>query len=180
MENSVACKLRPVQDVTIPHRGGIVNGAAQIAKFVWNHVRGERDSFWFVEMDADRRLLISEPVLLREKPIAMKGGNVGNGLMTSVRARAEKIADSGCYAVVHFCRDAPKCVDIRDRVTAERLRKKMFGCYLPKFLLTSEGEQYLNWARFVFFVDMIQLWRDGSYISFREGGVVPMDGGEVI
>ena len=147
--------------------GNIAYGAAQMARFVLDHAKDQAGSFWFVEMDMDRRFRSAAPRFLRAHPSVINNGRVGNGVMMCAHNAARRMQGSGCYSVVHFCGGDSHKVNYRDRVTAERLVKGVCGCYLTGLYD-------------VFFVDFIQIWRDGTFISFREHGVVEMDGGKNI
>ena len=181
MKQMIESVMPTVQNIPSVGRGGMAYGAAQMARFVWNHAKEKRDSYWYVEMDMDRRFTQSEPRFLREKPISMKRGLVGNGLITSAQHVARSHDGSMCWAVVHFCGDHTRKADIRDVVSAKRMvSHSITGCVLPEYCLTSNHGFFMGKFTHVFFVDMILLWRDGSFFSFRESGLVEMDGGDRI
>lgn len=174
----IAGGVRNVVDIPVQGCGVFAFGAAQMARFVWDHVKGGRDSYWLVEMDSDRRLLNSRPRFLRDEPITLKRGRVGNGLLLHVMSATRGARELGCYGVVHFCGDGPKRIDVRDRWTCDKMvNGNGCHCYMPKWLLA--GMYAGEWS-YQFFVDMVLLWRDGDYLSFREAGVIEMDGGDEI
>lgn len=181
MKQMIESVMPTVQNIPSVGRGGMAYGAAQMARFVWDHAKEKCDSYWYVEMDMDRHIAHSEPRFLRDKPISMKHGLVGNGLITSAQHVARKHDGSICWAVVHYCGNHARKVDIRDVVSAKRMvSHSITGCDLPEHCLTDAGGFFMGHFNHVFFVDMILLWRDGSFLSFRESGLVEMDGGERI
>jgi hypothetical protein len=176
MKQMIECVMPNVNNVNPVGRGGMAYGAAQLARFVWDHAKEKCDSYWYVEMDMDRYFTQSEPRFLRKKPISMKRGLVGNGLIMSAQSVARNHDGSMCWAVVHYCGNHLRKVDIRDLVSAKRMvNHYITGCDVPR-----SGGFFMGQFNHVFFVDMILLWRDGSFISFRESGLVEMDGGDRI
>ena len=181
---SILPAVRTVHGVKRPEHWKIVYGAAEMARVAWEHLKDQEDSFWIVEMDADRRLCKTQPTFLRDKPIMLNRGRVGFGLLSCVRNATKHKEGNGCYAVVHFCVEKFRNVDIRDVTTAKWIvNGQGCHCYVPDYVFTPKYDEMSRMFRVLdewYFVDFIQLWRDGSFISFRESGLVEMDGGNRI
>ena len=184
---SILPAVRTVHGVKRPEHWKIVYGAAEMARVAWEHLKDQEDSFWIVEMDMDRRLCKSQPRFLRDRPISMKHGRVGYGLLSCVRNATNRGNGFGCYAVVHYCADHIRTVDIRDKKTAEWIvNGQGCNCFVSEYHFDTLWNDcnYMGMRGLglecQYFVDMIQLWRDGSFISFRESGIVEMDGGKRI
>ena len=159
--------------------GNLAYGSAEIARFAWDRLKNESESYWLVDMNQDR-LFLDGPSFLTDKPITKKYGRVGNGVLMRVIHRANE-GGYGCYAVIHFCGNSPVKVDLRDRVTCERLAQNNdCGCYLDQYRYRDPESHWSRRLNKWFLADMILLWRDGSFTSLRESGLVQMDGGSTV
>lgn len=159
-------------------RGGIVNGAAQMAAFVYDHARDGKDSVWLVWMDADRRLWDRVPFCIQDRPATAAGLNAR--VRNAVKGRNCRQEGLGCYAVVHYRFKGGSGADAADKTVADWLANGYsVNNYLPDFMMTEKADLFLergfNW---LFFVDYIVLRPDGSFTSMRESGMVEMDGGD--
>lgn len=155
----------------------VAYGAAQMAGHVRASASGRPAGYWIVWMDEDR-IIVGQPEFLTDTPPTNDHGRVGNGVLMRVLNRAKRRRGWGCYAAVRFLGDGPRLVDERDLVTCERLAKN--ASYLPAYAM-KHGISFLGQEiGYQFFADMMLLWGDGSFVSFRESGLVALDGGNEI
>lgn len=155
----------------------VAYGAAHIAGYALGRISGHPPGYWIVWMDEDRALM-GPPEFLTATPPTNNRGRIGNGVLMRVLNRTKHRPKWGCFAIVRFLGGDHIRVEERDVVTCERLVKN--ASYLPSYVM-EHGTHYLGteWE-FQFFVDLILLRADSSFISFREAGLVKMDGGDEI
>lgn len=159
-------------------RGGIVNGAAQMAAHVYDHAKGGKDSVWLVWMDADRRLWDRVPSCIHDRPATTPEG-IRARVRNAVKGRNRQREGLGCFAVVHYRPKAGANVDAADRTAADWLANgNSVHNYLEQFMLDERADMFIKNFNWLFFVDYIVLRLDGSFISMREAGIVEMDGGD--
>lgn len=155
----------------------VAYGAAQIAGHALDAVSVHPAGYWIVWMNEDR-VMMGPPEFLTDTPPTNDRGRVGNGVLVRALNRAKGRRGWGCYAVVRFLGDGPRLVEERDVVTCERLSTN--ASYLPAYVM-KHGISFLGEDMgYRFFTDMMLVWGDGSFVSFRESGLVVMDGGNEI
>lgn len=161
-------------------RGGIANGAAQMAAHVYDRAKGGKDSVWIVWMDADRRLWEQQPTCIQDRPATALG--LRARVRNVVKGYKREQKELGCFAVVHYSPRAKDSADAADKKVAEWLANGQAGGlhnYLPDYMLTEKADWFIeNGMNWTFFVDYIVLRPDGGFLSMRESGMVEMDGGD--
>ena len=152
-------------------KGDAVHGAAPLARFVLEHAaKLNGDSYWFVLMDADMRLVQDAPTLLFSKPVKHPG---------RVESKVQKQAYSlcavmgnGCYAVVHYCNPLAVSEHAKKVAWSEAFTNQYA---VEDATNPCTGGQYSPHCLFIY--DVVVMDGNGAYISFREAGLEDFERG---